>query len=373
MKEMPKKLIVFSLIVISLLIYSGPLYADVILLKSGGVMQGEIININNKHIEFKNASGAVEEVKRGLVASFVKQKKEPLIPEEVYLEKVKVISATDAKAHFELGVFCVKNSLFNRALKEFNQAKEIDPEYRQRVIKYIKYIESIKEKVKNKIELEEKSEEKIQEVPALTYEKIKQEFKKNELVIPRSRKELKLIVKVIHNFENSKAKQNYAERYLELGAYLQKTDMSRVFKNRNKSSNIPLFCYEICYQCAQEHHSKNLAEQMISTFRNKARKKMEEELIIPYSVFDRDTIILFIRATENKRKKSLYYSAYYEMAEIFNVKAESCNTPLKKDERKNLEICLHCYQIIKSAYTKNILDSGIIDAKVREYQRRLGN
>ncbi len=370
---MPKKLIVFSLIAISLLLYSGLLYADVVLLKSGGVMQGEIINISNKHIEFKNASGIVEKIRKSLVASFIKQKKLPLIPEEAYLKKVKVISVTDAKAHYELGVFCVKNSLFNYALKEFNQAKAIDSEYREKVIKYIKYIESVKEEVKNKIELEEKSEKKIQEALPLTLAKINQEFKKNELATPRSRKELELIVKAIHNFKESEVKQEYAEKYLELGAYLQKANMSRIFKNENKSSNIPLFCYEICYQCAQERQSKNLAEQMISTFRNKVRKKMEAKLIIPYSAFDRDSAILFIRAIEDKRKKSLYYGAYYEMAEVFNVKTGSRDMPLKEDERRNLEICLHSYQIIKSAYTKNILDSGIIDAKIRECQKRLEN
>lgn len=357
-----------SLILTTSLIFSRLLFADVILLKSGGIMQGEVLSETDKSIEFKNPSGAVEKIKKELIASIVKrEEKLPLIPEEAYLDKLKSISPTDAKAHYELGLFCLENSLLDYALKEFNQAKNIDTEYEDIVLKHIKYIASVKEKAEKMMGVDK--EVKEEDTPPLTLTRITKELKKGDLPIPYSHKDTELIIKAINSY-NNKLKKEYAQRYIELGSYLEKAPIRKPQAENNKKPDIALFCYEIAYNVAQDSQTNALAQQKIISFKKYLEEKKKEGLIIPYSKLDKDVIILFIKGLEDKTEKSSYYGRYYYMGDEFKAMVKDCIPP-KEEGRQSLRIALYCYQITKSAYAGSILGSGLIEAKVRECKERL--
>ena len=158
----------------------------------------------------------------------------------------------DVGGHYELGFFCMENSLLDYALKEFNQAKNINPEYEDAVIKHIEYIASVKKKTEemmNKVIKEE-------DMPLLTLIRVTQDFKKGDLPIPYSYKDAEVIVKVINSLKNNESKQEYARRYIELGSYLEKAPIRRPQVKNNEKSDIALFCYEIAYKTA--HNARGL-------------------------------------------------------------------------------------------------------------------
>ena len=94
--------------------------------------------------------------------------------------------------------------------------------------------------------------------------------------------------------------------------------------------------------------------------------------MIPYSESDRDAVILYIRSLKHAAGKESYYGRYYRMGSEFRAKVTADSMPLKEEDRKNLKIALHCYQIAKNAYFRNILFSHDIEMKIQECEESLG-
>lgn len=360
-------------VLVASLIFARPLFADLILLKSGGIMRGEILSESESAIKIKDKSGTVEDVNPKLVTSVVKDKELLLNPEETYEQRARSISDGDARAHHELGLFCVRNYMLDYALKEFNKAREIDPNYEKLAAKEIGYIESVNKKAD---EIRGNFERFKEERLPLSADSITSEFKKGGLAIPSSHKDVETIVGVVNSLSkgNEKEKQRYAEKYLELGGDYEKRLKEGVVLDAysQEALNTALFCYEIAYSCARNSQTSSSAQQKIIDINNRTRKMQEAQLPVPHSVLDRDAIILCIRGSANPADKNSFYAIYYYKGAEFKAKVKGKATPLKEEERKNLETALYCYEIAKSAYPKEILTRGLIEASIKECEELLG-
>lgn len=361
---MLRKAIIVSLVVMSSLLCSEFLPADIILLKSGGVMQGKVLSETKASIEFKGSSGETEMVRRCLVSSVVKREERlSLLPENIYQKRLKSISATDAKGHYHLGLYCLENNLLDYALKEFNRSKVIDSRFEKMVTGHIKYIKSVKKKVEQITGVKSEVEE---EMSPLTQRRIESELEKGDLAVPCSREDAELISEIINNLAVSGLKEKYAQRYLELASYFEKAQMGRRDARNKKNYCSSLLCYEIAYDVAQDGQMKTIVQQKIRNTEEWLRKRKKAEFIIPYSKDDKDCAILFIKSLENDAARKSYYGRYYYMGDEFKVKASDENVISKKEKRRNIEIVLRCYEIVKSAYIRDVLIEGFVEAKIKE-------
>ncbi len=361
---MLRKAIIVSLVVMSSLLCSELLPADIILLKRGGVMQGKVLSETKASIEFKNSSGKIEMVRRRLVSSIVKrEEKLSLLPEDVYQKRLKSISATDAMGHYDLGLYCFENNLLDYALEEFNRSKVIDSHFEKMVTGHIKYIKSVKKKVEQITGVKSGVEE---EKPPLTQRQIEKELEKGDLAVPCSREDAELISRIINNLAVSGLKEEYAQRYLELASYFEKAQMGGRDARNKKNYYSSLLCYEIAYNVAQDGQTKTIAQQKIRSTEEWLKKRKKAEFIIPYSKEDRDCVILFIKSMENDTARKSYYGRYYYMGDEFKIKAGDEKVISEKEKRRNIEIALRCYEIVKSAYIRDVLIAGFVEAKIRE-------
>ena len=367
---MSKKINMVSLALAIFFLFPRVLFADLILLKSGGVMQGEILSEEESVVKLKDELGTIEKVKRNLIASIVKQKEElALTSEELYAQKIKAISSGDAKAHYELGLFCVRNGLFDYAVKEFNKAKEIDPKYEKLSAKEIEYMDSVKKRAQEIAEAANKLKES-----ALSIGQITDEFQKGGLPAPFGSKDVYSIVSVINSLDREETRQEYAVRYLKLGDdYAGRAKTAEADPYTYDIYSAAGFCYEIAYRSSKDPQTSSLAQKKNVDIQNSLEKIKIKLAIIPYSPLERDAIILFIRGLQDTAQRSSYYSRYYKIGGEFKVKVIRYGISAGEDNRKNLEVALYCYEIAKSANNKDILSNSIIEARIKECEEALKN
>lgn len=352
---------------IVLLLFSVSPRADLILLKSGGVMEGEVLSESSDSIEFKIKSGVTEEIKRNLIASIVKEEELPLNPEETYLQKVKLISPSNAKAHYELGLFCMENSMFNYAYDEFNRAKEIDTNYEKLVFKKMEYINSVKEEAEKMTSLKRIPEA----ISSLTSSEIDAELKKGNLVMPLNKKDAEIIAGAMKSFTEQKTKEVYAKKYLELGdSFIEKAKNEKLVEDNYITLQTALFCYNIAGVVTQNSETKFLSEQKFRDTTNSLEEIKKARFVVPNSAFKRDAIILFIRGLDDTSEKNSYASRYYYMGGEFEAKVKGAS--LDESDRENLETALRCYEIVKNSHIRDILGRSLIEARIQECKKRLG-
>lgn len=122
---MGKKLIVSSLLIaLTITVFISIAYADIIHLKDGGIIEGEIIEKTEDTIKVKTTYGIVT-LRKNQVTSTEKK----LTAEQIYQKKLLKIDPNDTKAHYQLGLFCIKKGLNDYAIKEFKRALRIEPDY----------------------------------------------------------------------------------------------------------------------------------------------------------------------------------------------------------------------------------------------------
>ena len=360
---MLRRAVIINLLLIVSLVVTNFAFADLILLKSGGVMQGKVLSEDKDSIKFKNSSGNVEVIKQDLIASLIRREEElSLSPEESYLKQSKLIPSTDAQGHYKLGCFCLENSLLDYALKELNQAREIDSQYEKPATKQIKYIESVKERAAKMIRVARKNTR--EPIPPLSRTAIKYRLEKDKLAVPNNQEDVMLIVEIINTFNDGELIEEYAQKYLELGSYSEKKQMSGLGIENGKLIMIP-FCYQVAFWLTQEQQTRDMAQGGLLRFKDKLEKVKKNRILTPRSKADRDVIILFIKSFKGDEERSPYYGWYYEMAEEFKAKVKKTTHSNEKD-RGNLEIAVYCYEIVQSNYVKNVVMSGIIEAKIIE-------
>ncbi|MEW6354791.1 MAG: hypothetical protein AB1696_00580 [Planctomycetota bacterium] len=109
--------------VIVFLLIELPSAADVLHLKNGRTIEGEVTLEGDVYIVKRGAG--VMRVPKISVARI--EEKKPL--HEIYREKLAAVGEKDAEAHFQLGCWCLSNGLRVEAKKAFRDAIAIDPKH----------------------------------------------------------------------------------------------------------------------------------------------------------------------------------------------------------------------------------------------------
>ncbi|MBI2447908.1 MAG: hypothetical protein HYV48_05215 [Candidatus Omnitrophica bacterium] len=117
------------------------LYGEVIVLKNGGYLKGEIIGESDLYIKVKCGGIGELTLNRGDVARIDKDA-DFLSPLELYEKKKNEMDKDSPEAHLEMGNFCVQNRLYVFARSEFKRVLEIDPGYKEVVLERLKDIET---------------------------------------------------------------------------------------------------------------------------------------------------------------------------------------------------------------------------------------
>ncbi len=122
--------------------------ADIIYLKSGGKLEGKITSQTREGYEIKVKAGKlfikIEDVEK------VEEKEIDVSkiysPLEEYSLRFSKIDPANAEAHFQLGMFCFENKLYEEAGNELRLVKKLNSSYAEKVDRLLKQIEESKPK-----------------------------------------------------------------------------------------------------------------------------------------------------------------------------------------------------------------------------------
>ena len=245
-------------------------FSDTVLLKSGNIMQGDVLSEGATTVKFKCSSGQIENIKRDLIASIARKKDESLMsPEELYGQKVKSIPLNSAQDHYELGLFCLDNGLMDHAATEFNRAKDIDPTYERLVAKQLEYIDSVRKETEKIINMNGGKDQG----PSLTQDEINTELGKGSIVKPVNKKDEELITAAIGSLKDAGQKEAFAREYIGLGDRFSEKAQAGKFEDDDFSYfRIAPLCYDIALRCAQRPETRLMAEKRIEAARAKLRQ-----------------------------------------------------------------------------------------------------
>lgn len=101
------------------------LSAEVIKLKNGTLMEGEIQEIKEDHI--------ILEIPNGEISVFFKD----MVPQSIYEIRVQSIDPEDPQEHLVLAEYCLTNTLYALARKEFEEAVQLDKNLKEMVAQKI--------------------------------------------------------------------------------------------------------------------------------------------------------------------------------------------------------------------------------------------
>jgi len=99
-------------------------YADVIHLRDGGIVEGEIIEETKGVVKVKTTYGIIS-FRKDQIVSIEKR----VTDEEIYKKKASKIKPNDPEAHYQLGLFCIKKGLNDYTIKEFEETLRLKPEH----------------------------------------------------------------------------------------------------------------------------------------------------------------------------------------------------------------------------------------------------
>jgi len=353
---------IIAFIILSL---SNPSFADTVLLRSGGIMQGEVLGETDTAVKFRSASGGTEKIKKSLVASIVRKEDESAIgPEEIYAQKVKEISPNSAQDHYKLGIFCLENSMIDHAAAEFSRAVDIDPSYEKPAASHLAYVDAVKKKADKIIKMNYGDNS----VPSMGIAEMKKEFGKGNIVKPVNKKDIELIAGIIEGLEAAEEKEDCARRYIELGdGYAGRAQIGRFEDDEFSYFRIAPLCYELASRFAQSPETRLSAEKRINEYRARSQQMKKAGFLVPYNSIERDAVLLFIKSLENADERKSYYGICFYMGDEYRSKVKNFNVPLVSRDRRNLEVALNCYEIAGRAYSaKDIIVAGLVKAKIQD-------
>ncbi len=117
------KVLTKLILVLIIVLISGKPCADILHLKTGGTIDGRIIEETDTYVRIKTDPEIEFTVEKNKIESVEKKETE----EDIYLQKVKEIKEGDAKGHYELGIYCKGRGLYEYAKKEFLESLNFDP------------------------------------------------------------------------------------------------------------------------------------------------------------------------------------------------------------------------------------------------------
>ncbi len=111
-------------LIIFLMLLASVVYADVIHLRGGGTVEGEIIEETKVIVKVKTTYGIIS-FRKNQIVSIEKR----VTDEEIYKKKASKIEPDDPAMHYQLGLFCIKKGLNDYAIKEFEKTLKLKPEH----------------------------------------------------------------------------------------------------------------------------------------------------------------------------------------------------------------------------------------------------
>jgi formylglycine-generating enzyme required for sulfatase activity len=119
MQCVPSLCVLLVLLLVSL---STRVQADTVYLKGGGRIDGKIVKQDETWVHVETRKFGVQKIRRQNILRV-------LTAEDEYEERKKACGAEDAKARYELGLWCKENTLFKQAYQEFRAALKADPDH----------------------------------------------------------------------------------------------------------------------------------------------------------------------------------------------------------------------------------------------------
>lgn len=358
---------IIAFIILSL---SSPSFADTILLRSGGIMQGDVLGETDTAVKFRAASGGTEKIKKSLVASIVMKEDESAMgPEDVYAQKVKEVYPNSAQGHYKLGIFCLENSMIDHAAVEFSRAVDIDPSYEKLAANHLAYIDAVERRAENIIKMNHGDNS----VPSMGLAEMKNEFGKGNIVTPTNKKDANLIAGIIAGLGTAQEKEDCASKYIELGdGYAGRAQVGRFEDNEFSYFRIAPLCYDLASRFAQSPETRLSAEKRINEYRVRSQQMKRAGFLVPFNNLERDAILLFIKSLENADDRKSYYGICFYMGDEYRSKVKNFSVPLVGADRRNLEVALNCYEIAGRAYSaKDIMVASLVKAKIRDCEEWL--
>ncbi|KAF0245753.1 MAG: hypothetical protein FD180_1360 [Planctomycetota bacterium] len=114
-----------ALLLAAVVLAAGTARADLITLKDGRVIEGDVISDDGKVVKVKLRMGALTIEKDKIVSI-----EEKLTPEQEYAERLKKLDENDAKSQFELAEWAESVKLEKEAIRHFIAAATLDPEFK---------------------------------------------------------------------------------------------------------------------------------------------------------------------------------------------------------------------------------------------------
>ncbi len=111
-------------LIIFLMLWASVVYADVIHLRDGGTIEGEIIEETKDIVKVKTTYGVIS-LQKNQIASTEKR----VTDEKIYKKRASKIKPNDPEAHYQLGLFCIKKRLNDYAIKELEAVLRLKPEH----------------------------------------------------------------------------------------------------------------------------------------------------------------------------------------------------------------------------------------------------
>ena len=118
--------------VLVLIVLLSAAQADIIHLKNGGQIEGEIIGKSEGLLIIRLVTGGQVRIEEEEIAS-IENKELSLPPSELYMRRKKSLGEGDANGHYELALYCIKHRLYREARKELESALKLDSSFRDKV------------------------------------------------------------------------------------------------------------------------------------------------------------------------------------------------------------------------------------------------
>ena len=376
------RLISIFLFVMTIILSSTYLYAEqIIILKDGTELEGEVIGSDDAWIKIKSES-ETHTFKRVDIKSIKKKmpREELFLPAEELYEKMRArLPKDDPKAHYKLGLLCLQRNLDKYAVLEFNKIVKLDAKYKPKIDAQIKEIlearakgkydagiyyynkgdykkalgifeKAVKVYPKNSLiedfqEMVELCEEKLASIPELTKEKIEEMLKDGETPMPYTLERTKMIRLSLAELSKDK-KDICCRRYMELAkGYLQKVE-SGESDEPLRDYYIGFYCYGIASYAAEFYDEAFVSLQKISI---KIKEDFQNKLLIPLTLSELKMIEAFVEGLEeDDNKKITIRPWYYDHARDYEERAkEEKDLPAKK---KLLKSALNCYLVLANSF-----------------------
>ena len=104
--------------------------ADVVLLNTGNRMEGQIVAQDAKSITLR-VNNAEVEIPRDTIKQIIEQQ----TPRELYQNMLDTLGEDDAKGHYEIALYCIKEKMPDEAVELLRRAVQLKPDFAEAAAK----------------------------------------------------------------------------------------------------------------------------------------------------------------------------------------------------------------------------------------------